>query len=184
MNSSSKELKKLVKLITQARNAVKNAGNQIAEAHAQSVAYDLPGREIIGHLRDLNDGLYGLSLYCQHEVEQAAQRQVELDMPEKGAVVPKAKGPHGDRVQTLGAACPKCHRQVVGLVGAINSCGCGAHLRRADTGAWFEVPDKSAEAALKAQAGAKFAEEVRARFMTTVRMQSKKRNDPRRNQKG
>jgi len=163
MNSSSKELKKLVKLITQARNAVKNAGNQIAEAHAQSVAYDLPGREIIGHLRDLNDGLYGLSLYCQHEVEQAAADK---------------------QVQSLGAPCPKCHRQVVGLVGAINSCGCGAHLRRADTGAWFEVPDKSAEAALKAQAGAKFAEEVRARFMTTVRMQSKKRNDPRRNQKG
>ena len=33
--NSSKELKKLVKLVAQARNAVKNAGNQIAEAHAQ-----------------------------------------------------------------------------------------------------------------------------------------------------
>jgi hypothetical protein len=207
---NSKELKKLVKLVTQARNAVKNAGNQIAEAHAQSVAYDLAGREIIGHLRDLNDGLYGLAIHCQREVERAALRQVELDTPETGKVVPRARWPHGkpdtagerawlrkhaaadgegaaqhsrqavcDPVQSLGAPCPKCQRHVVGLVGAINSCGnCGAFLRRADTGEWFEP---TAEKALLDTAGRQFGKDVRKESTAQFR---KRIRDTRRNQKG
>jgi len=210
--NSSKELKKLVKLVAQARNAVKNAGNQIAEAHAQSVAYDLPGREIIGHLRDLNDGLYGLAIYCQREVELALSRQADLDTPETGKVVSRAKWPHGKpdtagelawlrkhaaadkQGQSLRAPCPKCQRQVLGLVGAINSCGgCGQLLRRHDTGEWFAL---TAEAALKEQVGAQVTKAVCASIPTAVRqaqegierVQSEQRNKKahvaRRNQKG
>lgn len=65
---------KLNILIARARDAVKNAGNLIADAHAECTVDNHPARSIIGHLRDLNDALYGLAIYCQHEVEQSAPK--------------------------------------------------------------------------------------------------------------
>lgn len=160
----------LRKHITQARNAVKNAGNQIAEAHALTVGYDLPCRSIIGHLRDLNDALYGLAIYCQHEVEQAGKQPESLSQvmertkAKKCFVVPTRERmaqegmdvspgsvrraimkehfqalPMPGVLSQAGAPCPKCDRQVPGRLGALNTCECGAFLRRADTGDWCLV---------------------------------------------
>ena len=68
---------KLSVLMAQARDGVKKAGNLIADAHALCAVDNNPAREIIGHPRDLHDALYGLAIFCQHEVEKAEQAKPE-----------------------------------------------------------------------------------------------------------
>jgi len=68
---------KLSVLMAQARDGVKKAGNLIADAHALCAVDNNPAREIIGHLCNLHDALYGLAIFCQHEVEKAEQAKPE-----------------------------------------------------------------------------------------------------------
>jgi hypothetical protein len=88
---------KLNILIERARNAVKNAGNMIADAHAECAVDNHPARSIIGHLRDLNDALYGLAIYCQHEVEQAEQAKKRVGHAEAAQTLSAPKQPEAKK---------------------------------------------------------------------------------------
>lgn len=79
------------KLMEEARVAVKHASDKIADAHAESFVYKHPAGALIGHLRDLCDALYGLTLHAYAEVrmqKESLSQVMERTQAKKCFVVP------------------------------------------------------------------------------------------------